>query len=69
MKTINQLRASIKAEPARGAWKRGVKVYALELIDDLDPSALLHDRASIQRALLNGADDWQQYSEGGSALI
>jgi len=56
MKTIKELRQSIEAEPARSAWDKGRKVYALELIDDLaeaieggyfDP-ANLTDRAALK---------------------
>jgi len=77
MKTIKELRQSIEAEPARSAWDKGRKVYALELIDDLaeaieggyfDP-ANLTDRAALKAQMLNGADSWSQYSYGGSALI
>ena len=77
MKTIKELRQSIEAEPARSAWDKGRKVYALELIDDLakaieggyfDP-ANLTDRAALEEQMLNGAKDWNQYSWGGNAWI
>lgn len=51
----------ITAMPARSAWDRGVKQYAIELVEDaesIEPSALL-----------NGARDWREYSYGGCALI
>lgn len=32
---IDHIRKAIEAEPARSAWDKGRKVYALELIDDL----------------------------------
>lgn len=50
----------IQAMPARSAWARGVKQYAIELVEDaesLDP-----------QSLLKGARDWREYSYGGSAL-
>jgi hypothetical protein len=77
MTTIQELRAAIEAEPARSAWDRGRKVYALELLDDLAEAIEggyfaaenITDRAALKTQLLNGADSWSQYSYGGSALI
>lgn len=61
----------IKARKDRSAWDRGVNAYALELLDnlaELTPDDLA-DPEKVRRALLNGADTWQQYSYGGCALI
>ena len=77
MKTIKELRQAIENEPARSAWDRGRKVYALELLDDLDEAITggyfaaenITDRAALKAQMLNGADNWSQYSYGGSALI
>lgn len=77
MKTIKELRAAIEAEPARSAWDKGRKAYALELLDELDEAIKggyfaedkLTDRAALKAQMLNGADSWSQYSHGGSALI
>ena len=77
MKTIKELRQAIEAEPARSAWDRGRKLYAMELLDDLDEAieggyfdpANIADRTALKAQLLNGAEDWSQYSYGGSALI
>lgn len=63
MKTIEELRAAIEAEPARSAWRRGVKEYALELIGDMKEAPA--DKAT----LLNGARNWDEYSQGGCSLI
>lgn len=62
---------------ARSAWDKGVKVYALELLDDIDQLIAdgyategdLSDYAALEAHALNGARDWSQYSWGGSALI
>lgn len=61
----------IKARKDRSAWDRGVNDYALELLDNLAELTLddLADLKTVRCALLNGADTWQQYSYGGSALI
>ena len=69
MKTIQQLREAIKNEPARSAWRKGVKLYALELIEEMPADQEFYGSPADKKDLLNGADDWQQYSEGGSALI
>ena len=56
-------------KPGRSAWNRGVHAYAIELVESLDASADLSNERLLEKAMLNGADDWQQYSEGGCALI
>lgn len=61
----------IENKPARSAWARGVKAYALELLENLAEltAAQLADPAAVRAALLNGAQDWKQYSRGGCSLI
>jgi hypothetical protein len=56
----------IAASPARSAWKRGVKAYALEMVDGLAEQL---DPTYSPEKLLNGAENWHQYSCGGNALI
>jgi len=68
--TKKQLLAAVAAHKAgRSAWSRGVKTYAFELVEGLDTSADLANEELLRKALLNGAGDWQQYSEGGCALV
>ena len=63
MNAINSaISARIEATNPRSAWSRGVKLYALELLESLESD---HTAA----ALLNGAENWQAFSYGGSALI
>ena len=65
-----QLVEAVLAHKAgRSAWSRGVKAYALELVEGLNDDADLSSEAMLQKELLNGADNWRQYSEGGCALI
>ena len=59
--------ANIK--PGRSAWGRGVHAYAVELVESLDDSADLSNETLLRKALLNGADDWRQYSDGGCSLV
>lgn len=78
MKNINEIICqatnTINRSKARSAWARGVREYALDLMenlnqyDDIDPYDLT-SRKLVERYLLNGASDWTQYSCGGCALI
>lgn len=60
------------------AWGRGVKKYALDILDDLKQIAdyegepLQLDGANFEQfenVALNGAENWQEFSRGGLALI
>ena len=68
---INAASTAIEDKPARSAWAHGVKAYALELLDNLAElnADKLADPAAVRAALLNGAEDWQEYSDGGCSLI
>ncbi len=55
---------TIESQKARSCWMKGVKNYAINLIDKVDEGAPINELT-----LLNGADDWSAYSYGGSALI
>ena len=48
----------------RSAWNRGVMRYALELINTVEIGEEI-----TEKKMLNGADNWHQYSEGGCTLI
>ena len=68
--TAKCLTSALSAIPAgRSAWSRAVHAYAVELVESLDSSVDLSNETLLRKALLNGADDWQQYSEGGCALV
>ena len=71
--TKQQLVAAVSAHKAsRGAWSRGVKAYAVELVESLEPANADFDLSNerlLEKALLNGASSWREYSEGGCALI
>lgn len=60
------------------AWNRGVKNYAMRLIDNLsDDYCLIFDNQAelekqlkiLKNKLLNGAENWRRYSYGGCAYI
>jgi len=59
----NEIIESIRARKTRSAWDRGVQAYAIELLEDLEGEEITRE------ALLNGASDWSEYSQGGCALI
>ncbi len=75
--TMRNLIALIESTPARSAWMRGVKLYAVELIESLD------GRELTENNLLNGAgvfrgdtptprergEAWKAYSYGACSLI
>jgi hypothetical protein len=67
MKTNIELATLITAMPARSAWGRGVRAYALEMIESAEGE--LATVADLKKELLNGARTWKEYSEGGCALI
>lgn len=69
---FDKMRQAIESQPARSAWGRGVKTYALEMIDNLEEyndGEVPSGTSEMMDWLLNGANDWKQASEGGSWLI
>lgn len=58
--------ARIQEAPARSAWARGVRAYALDLLEDWETSGREY---LTERDILNGASDWDEYSWGGCSLI
>lgn len=68
--------ARIEKSRSRSAWDRGVKEYAAELLENLSEAVKygyidlddLNAPNMVDRAMLNGAADWSQYSWGGCSL-
>lgn len=74
MTIYEKITAELKAQKDRSAWSRGVKAYALELVEELEERAAYEGRnpepgKECREWMLNGAQDWNQYSWGGSSLI
>ena len=72
--TLDRVAAELEARKDRSAWDKGVTVYALELVEELKERAVYEGRnpepgAECREWMLNGAQDWVQYSWGGSSLI
>lgn len=68
------MRNQINAKRCRSAWEKGVRLYALEIVESLEQRANVEgvhpaNVKELQRWALFGAMDWTQYSEGGCALI
>ena len=71
----------IGASKHRSAWGFGVKMYACDLVKEMEDQQLeklINDRPllsysqfrnELKKILLNGAADWKQYSWGGCSLI
>ena len=76
MKTIAEIRQEIENKKTRSAWDRGVKEYALELLEDMENernAAKETDMnvypATLEAELLNGAMNWKQFSWGWCSLV
>lgn len=74
MKTLAEIKKAIEAENPRSAWGKGVKLYALELLEDIEERADYEGKEpenyeELKAFALNGASDWKCYSFGGSSLI
>lgn len=72
--TLDKVAAELEARKDRSAWGRGVNAYALELVEELRERAAYEGRnpepgKECREWMLNGAQDWNQYSWGGSSLI
>ena len=71
---IADIKKDISAHSARSAWDKGVKGYAVEMFDDyVDRLHITDDSVRIGKVaeadLLNGAQNWEQYSYGGCAEV
>lgn len=74
---IENIKAGIVAADGRSAWRRGVKAYALDLVDSIEEAAdggalNLTGPESLERinsVMLNGARDWSDYSYGGCSFV
>ena len=66
---IKEMRTALNSRTDRSAWNKGVTQYALELIEELEANYDFTGSPADRKTLLNGAEDWIQYSYGGCALI
>lgn len=61
-----ELYKKIEGAPVKSAWAKGVKEYALELVESAEIELT---RDNVRTVLLNGAENWREYSWGGCSLI
>lgn len=74
MKIYERMTEELKVRKDRSAWDKGVTMYALELVEELRERAAYEGRnpepgKECREWMLNGAQDWRQYSWGGCSLI
>lgn len=75
MTRIQRIREYIEQQNPRSAWGKGVKGYALDLVQNVEDGidggyideTALNSMQKMDDAMLNGASDWKQYSWGGCA--
>lgn len=53
----------------RSAWGRGVLAYAQDLMKNLPNDWEYSSASLLEKELLNGASNWEEYSRGGCSLI
>lgn len=77
MKNFKDLKKRVESYKAVSAWRRGVKGYAMDLLDHVEEGIkggwfsdddILAPKM-LNKELLNGATNWLEYSEGGCALV
>ena len=69
----NELRKLVEEIPNTSAYKRGVKKYTVELLDNLEEIAQINgrlpkDENELESWLLKGARNWENYSYRGYSL-
>ena len=77
MATLRQIKQELEKEQGRSAWRRGVINYAWELFDNIEQrenwlglnSDVEYKAAALDEIMLNGAQNWHEYSWGGCSLI
>lgn len=64
---LEELKKQVEASklPTNAKWWKGRKQFALYIIDYLCSPEFEVTRSTLEKVLLNGCDDWRQYSEGG----
>lgn len=70
MTILETIKNTLESRKDRSAWNKGVTEYAIDLLENLESleESDFRSSAMIEKALLNGASSWSQYSWGGCAL-
>lgn len=70
MTTLEKIAADMQTHYTdRSAWSRGVATIAADLLDEYANNYGKNAAAPTMADLLNGADNWSQYSWGGCYLV
>ena len=65
----NSILAALEDRKDRSAWDRGVTAQAYDMVEAVELDDLPEDREELQALLLNGANEWFNYSYSGCALV
>lgn len=67
---LSTLRGLVSSSSARSAWSRGVRAYALDLLDNIEEMSNYGEYLAIsEEVALNGAGCWSNYAAGGCGLV
>jgi hypothetical protein len=75
LKSIKEIRKALKSLKVRSVWDKGVKEYALELLEDYEEECSYAQKNNLplpnlnRSTLLNGAKNWKEFSYGACSLI
>lgn len=74
MTIYERITEQLERRTDRSAWDKGVTKYALELVEELQERSNYEGRnpepgKECREWMLNGANNWSEYSWGGSSLI
>lgn len=68
MINIDKIYKKIETQRPRSAWAKGVKIYALELLESCEQKT--YDSIfTLKSTILNGAKNWDEHSCNGYSLI
>lgn len=74
MATLEQIRNEIANKKVHSAWDSGVIGYAWELFDNIEEHSKYtgmcnYNALDLDKIMLNGAENWLDYSYGGCSYI
>lgn len=61
-----EFQAVIDSMPSTSAWARGVRATAFDLLEWCEENGV---QAPTERDMLNGAQSWKEWAEGGCGLV
>jgi hypothetical protein len=67
MRSKSEILKLLEERKKRSAWEKAVVLYAFDLMENVEDRDLINVNL-LKKALLCGASNWKQYSEGGCSL-